>query len=69
MYLINYFFNKRSLIFNRSDRDDEGSKRILISVLRRIVMNGYDSNKVWKFIEWIVCKIIVVIVSEMKVEY
>lgn len=69
MYLINYFFNKRSLIFNRSDRDDEGSKRILISVLRRIVMNGYDSNKVWKFIEWIVCKIIVVIVFEMKVEY
>lgn len=69
MYLINYFFNKRSLIFNRSDYDDEGSKRILISVLRRIVMNGYDSNKVWKFIEWIVCKIIVVIVFEMKVEY
>lgn len=69
MYLINYFFNKRSLIFNRSDRDDEGSKRILISVLCRIVMNGYDSNKVWKFIEWIVCKIIVVIVFEMKVEY
>lgn len=69
MYLINYFFNKRSLIFNRSDRDDEGSKRILISVLRRIVMNGYDSNKVWKFIERIVCKIIVVIVFEMKVEY
>lgn len=69
MYLINYFFNKRSLIFNCLDCDDEGSKRILISVLRRIVMNGYDSNKVWKFIERIVCKIIVVIVFEMKVEY
>ena len=69
MHLTNYSLNKRSSTFNRSDRDDEGSKRTLTSVLRRIAMNGHDSNKVWKSIERIVCKTIVAIVPEMKVEY
>ncbi|KAK3088680.1 hypothetical protein FSP39_022293 [Pinctada imbricata] len=69
MHLTNYSLNKRSTTFNRSDRDDEGSKRTLTSVLRRIAMNGHDSTKVWNTIERIVCKTILAIVPEMKVEY
>ncbi|XP_062570955.1 tubulin polyglutamylase TTLL11-like isoform X2 [Saccostrea cucullata] len=69
MHLTNYSLNKRSSTFNRSEREDEGSKRTLSSVLRRIAMNGHDSNKVWKSIERIVCRTIVAIVPEMKVEY
>lgn len=67
MYLINYFLNKRSKDFCYLEEEDEGSKRIFSSVMRRIDMDGKDSREVWENIELVVCKIIIVIVSEVKV--
>lgn len=67
MYLINYFLNKRSKDFCYLEEEDEGSKRIFSSVMRRIDMDGKDSREVWENIELVVCKIIMVIVSEVKV--
>lgn len=40
MYLINYFLNKRSKDFSYLEEEDEGSKRIFSSVMRRIDMDG-----------------------------
>lgn len=69
MHLTNYSLNKRNNAFNRSEREDEGSKRSLTSVLRKIENEGHDSARVWKRIEEIVCKTIIAIVPEMKVEF
>lgn len=69
MHLTNYSLNKRSSTFNRSERSDEGSKRTISSVLRKINMSGKDGDYVWKTIERIVCKTIIAILPTMKVEY
>ncbi|XP_060066015.1 tubulin polyglutamylase TTLL11-like [Ylistrum balloti] len=69
MHLTNYSLNKRSATFNRSEREDDGSKRTLTSVLRRIGINGHDTDKVWTNIEKCVCKTVIAILPELKVEY
>ncbi|XP_061184674.1 tubulin polyglutamylase TTLL11-like isoform X2 [Saccostrea echinata] len=69
MHLTNYSLNKRSKDFSHSEEDDEGSKRSLSSVLKRIDMNGQDSVKVWRDIELVVCKTIIAIVPELKVAW
>jgi hypothetical protein len=46
MHLTNYSLNKRSSTFNRSERSDEGSKRTISSVLRKINMSGKDGDYV-----------------------
>ncbi|XP_062570949.1 tubulin polyglutamylase TTLL11-like [Saccostrea cucullata] len=69
MHLTNYSLNKRSKDFSHSEEDDEGSKRTLSSVMKRIEMNGQDSAKVWQDIELVVCRTIVAIVPELKVAW
>lgn len=68
MHLTNYSLNKRSTSFNRSERDDEGSKRTLSSVFNRMNRYGYNTDKLWKRIEHIVVKTIIAIVPDMKIE-
>lgn len=69
MHLTNYSLNKRSSTFNRSEKSDEGSKRTISSVLRKINMIGKDGDQVWKTIERIVCKTIIAMLPTMKIEY
>lgn len=67
MHLTNYSLNKRSKDFCHSEEENEGSKRTLSSVMRRIDMDGQDSRKVLENIELVVCKTIMAIVPEVKV--
>ncbi|KAL5011808.1 hypothetical protein ScPMuIL_010359 [Solemya velum] len=69
MHLTNYSLNKRSSMFNRSDKEDEGSKRKLSSVLRKLSQQGHDTQALWNNLERLICKTILAIVPEMKVEY
>ncbi|XP_063422451.1 tubulin polyglutamylase TTLL11-like isoform X1 [Mytilus trossulus] len=69
MHLTNYSLNKRSTTFNRSERSDEGSKRTISSVLRKINLNGKDGDQVWKTIERIVCKTVIAMLPTMRIEY
>ena len=68
MHLTNYSLNKRSAGFNRSEREDEGSKRTLTSVLTRIERMGYKAEFLWELIEELVCKTIIAIIPDLKIE-
>ena len=69
MHLTNYSLNKKSSTFHRTEREDDGSKRTLSSVLRRIGINCHDMDGVWRSIERVVCKTIIAILPDLKVEY
>ena len=69
MHLTNYSLNKRSSTFNKSEKDDEGSKRKMTSVFRRMERMGYDTKALWREIENIVCKTLIAVAGELKVEY
>ena len=68
MHLTNYSLNKRSTTFNRSERDDEGSKRTLTSVLTRLERMGYKAEFLWELIEELVSKTILAIIPDLKIE-
>ncbi|KAK6167216.1 hypothetical protein SNE40_021304 [Patella caerulea] len=69
MHLTNYSLNKRSETFNKSEKDNEGSKRKLTQVLNLLKRHGYDSDAIWMEIEQIVCKTILSVFGELKVEF
>ncbi|KAK3087970.1 hypothetical protein FSP39_012927 [Pinctada imbricata] len=69
MHLTNYSLNKRSSGFDRSENEDEGSKRTLTSVFNRLEQDGHDTGQVWENIEKVVCKTILALVPEMKIQY
>ncbi|KAL8589663.1 hypothetical protein ACOMHN_016047 [Nucella lapillus] len=69
MHLTNYSLNKRSATFNRSDREDEGSKRSMTSVFSRLQRMGLDSAALWAAIEAIVCKTLIAVAGELRVEH
>lgn len=68
MHLTNYSLNKKSATFNRSERDDEGSKRTLTSVFSRLQRYGYNTDKLWKKIEEILVKTVLAIIPDLKIE-
>lgn len=68
MHLTNYSLNKRSTTFNRSERDDEGSKRTLTSVFSRIRRYGYNVDKLWRKIQQIIVKTMIAIIPDLKIE-
>ncbi|PVD21923.1 hypothetical protein C0Q70_17726 [Pomacea canaliculata] len=68
MHLTNYSLNKRSATFDKSEKEDEGSKRKLTSVFRRLQRMGYDTQRLWVTIERIVCKTLMAVIGELKVE-
>ena len=69
MHLTNYSLNKRSADFDRSENEDEGSKRKLTSVFKQMEQDGYDSEEVMAEIERVVCKTIIAIIPELKTEW
>nr|KAG5694552.1 hypothetical protein BaRGS_032497 [Batillaria attramentaria] len=69
MHLTNYSLNKKSSTFNKSDKEDEGSKRKMTSVFRRMERMGHDTDILWREIESIVCKTLIAVAGELKVEY
>ena len=68
MHLTNYSLNKRSATFNRSEREDEGSKRTLTSVFSRLKRHGYHTEQLWQRIEKIIVKTMIAIIPDMKIE-
>ncbi|KAL4218831.1 Tubulin polyglutamylase ttll11 [Mactra antiquata] len=68
MHLTNYSLNKKSSTFNRSERDDEGSKRTLTSVFTRMKRHGINTDKLWKRIEQIIVKTMIAIIPDLKIE-
>ena len=68
MHLTNYSLNKKSTTFNRSERDDEGSKRTLSSVFSRMKRYGYNTDKVWKKIQQLIVKTMIAIIPDLKIE-
>lgn len=69
MHLTNYSLNKKSSTFNRSERDDEGSKRTLTSVFTRLRRSGHNVDKLWQRIERIVVKTLLAITPDLKIEF
>lgn len=69
MHLTNYSLNKKSTTFNKSEKEDEGSKRKMTAVFRQMERMGHDTNALWREIENIVCKTMIAVVGELKVEY
>ena len=68
MHLTNYSLNKKSSHFIKSEKDDEGSKRKLTSVLKALERMGHDAGTLWESIERIVSKTIIAVLSELKIE-
>ncbi|XP_052267440.1 tubulin polyglutamylase TTLL11-like [Dreissena polymorpha] len=68
MHLTNYSLNKKSATFNRSEREDEGSKRTLTSVFNRLKRMGHNTDKLWKKIEHMVVKTMIAILPDLKIE-
>ncbi|XP_052789937.1 tubulin polyglutamylase TTLL11-like isoform X2 [Mya arenaria] len=69
MHLTNYSLNKKSATFNRSEKEDEGSKRTLTSVFTRLRRHGYNIDKLWKRIEQIIVKTMIAIIPDLKIEF
>lgn len=68
MHLTNYSLNKRSSAFNRSERDDEGSKRTMSSVFCRIGRMGYNVDSIWHRIEKLITKTLIALIPDLKIE-
>ena len=68
MHLTNYSLNKKSATFNRSEREDEGSKRTLTSVFNRLKRIGFNTDKLWQRIEHIIVKTLIAIIPDLKIE-
>lgn len=69
MHLSNYSLNKQSAKFKVTDKVDEGSKRTMTSVLRQLHRMGHDVLSVWENIEKMVCKTVIALIPELKVQY
>ena len=68
MHLTNYSLNKNSSTYVHTDTDDDGSKRTLSSVMRRLDYMGYDVKKLESDIERLVVKTVIAMEPELKVE-
>lgn len=69
MHLTNYSLNKHSTTYNSSEREDEGSKRTLSSVLNKMESLGLDTSTLFEAIERLVSKTIIAITPELRVAY
>ena len=68
MHLTNYSLNKYSSTYVHTDTDDDGSKRTMTSVFRKLAYMGYDTKRIWSDIEKLVVKTILAIAPELTVE-
>ncbi|ESO83764.1 hypothetical protein LOTGIDRAFT_53477, partial [Lottia gigantea] len=69
MHLTNYSLNKKSSTFDKSQKENEGSKRKLTQVFKVLEKKGYNCEKLWSEIELIVCKTILAVIGDLQVEY
>ena len=69
MHLTNYSLNKRSATYLHTESDDDGSKRTMKRVFRRLGLMRYDVTLIWEDIKRLVAKTIIAITPELKVEY
>ena len=69
MHLTNYSLNKRSSTYLHTESDDDGSKRTMKRVFRRLGLMRYDVTLIWEDIKRLVAKTIIAITPELKVEY
>ena len=65
MHLTNYAINKFNDNFQQNEQEDEddeecGHKRSLLAILKQILLDGGDSDVVWKEIQDIIVKTLVI---------
>lgn len=65
MHLTNYAINKFNDNFQQNEQEDEedeecGHKRSLLAIMKQILMDGGDSDEVWKQIKDIIVKTLVI---------
>ena len=68
MHLTNYSLNKRSKDFVHTDDGEGGTKQTLEAVLREIEGQGHSKEEVWGRIESLVCKMVVALLPQLRVE-
>ena len=68
MHLTNYTLNRKNAAYIDSSMDDAGSKRKMSSVFSQLETKGVDTKAIWQSIEAIVCKTLISVVGELKVE-
>ena len=69
MHLTNYSLNKKSDTYLHTESGDDGSKRTMTSVFKKLRRRGYDVKQVWADIEKVVVKTILAAATELRVEY
>ena len=68
MHLTNYSLNKHSKSYLHTESDDDGSKRTMRRVFRRLSLMKYDTGLIWENIKRMVTKTVIAIMPELKVE-
>ncbi len=68
MHLTNYSLNKRSSGYQHTENEDDGSKRTMSSVFKKLRHMGYDTARIWEEIKKLVVKTIIAITPDLKVE-
>lgn len=68
MHLTNYSLNKRSSTYSHTETDDDGSKRTLSSVLKKLDYMGYDTKRLEYDLDTLVVKTAIAMAPELKVE-
>ena len=69
MHLTNYSLNKHSNTYEHTENEDDGSKRSLRSVFKRLRHKGYDVDKIWEDIRKLVVKTLIALAPDLKVEF
>ena len=68
MHLTNYSLNKYSETYVHTETDDDGSKRTMSSVFKKLADLGYDVDKMWADVKKMVVKTCIAMAGELKVE-
>lgn len=69
MHLTNYSLNKYSETYLHTESEDDGSKRTMSSVFKKITAKGYDVDKMWDEVKKMVVKTVIAMEGELKVEF
>ncbi|XP_012940141.1 tubulin polyglutamylase TTLL11-like [Aplysia californica] len=69
MHLTNFMVNAKSQSYVLCDEDNEGSQRLVTSVLKTLEKEGYDTKLLWQNIELLVAKTLTAMAPQMLVDY
>ena len=69
MHLTNYSLNKYSETYLHTEAEDDGSKRTITSVFKKLSSRGYDVERIWDDIKRMVIKTCLAMLGELRVEH